>query len=151
MEVFRITKEKFSHNLYASGYGGRWNSAGKYVIYSASSRSLAALENIVHMGTVELIDFYRVMVIYIPDDIPILRVNENDLPENWFLKGEKGFEICRTIGDFWYNSINYLILQVPSVIVKNEFNYIINTKHPDFKKVQLINSEPFFFDYRIKD
>ncbi|NPA45302.1 MAG: RES family NAD+ phosphorylase [Chlorobi bacterium] len=150
MEVFRITKEKFSHNLYASGFGSRWNSEGNFVIYSASSRSLAALENIVHLGTLDIINYFRVMVIYIPDNLPILRINEINLPEEWYLKGEKGYEICRQIGDVWYKNKETAILQVPSVIVKNEFNFIINTKHPDYKKVKLINTESFFFDYRIK-
>ncbi len=151
MEVFRITKEKFSHNLYASGFPSRWNSKGNFVIYSASSRSLAALENIVHMGTLDIINYFKVMTIYIPDNLSILRINEKDLPKRWYLKGEKGFEICRPIGDFWYNNKETAILQVPSVIVKNEFNFIINTEHSDYEKIKLINVESFFFDYRIKN
>ena len=48
MEVFRITHEKWANTLVASGFPARWNSQGIEIIYTAGSRSLACLENIVH-------------------------------------------------------------------------------------------------------
>ena len=150
MEVFRIPKEKYSKNLFASGFPARWNSKGNFVIYTASSRSLAALENIVHMGTLDIINYFKTMVIYIPDDISILTINKSDLSKNWYAKGEKGYEICRKVGDKWYAEKKTAILKIPSVIVKNEFSYILNTKHSDFNEIKLMNTEAFFFDHRIK-
>lgn len=107
MEDFRITKEQFSNKIYASGIPSRWNSGGNFVIYSASSRLLATLENIVHLGTLDIINSFKVMLMYIPDNIPVTRINEKDLPKEWYLKTEKRFEICRPIGDICYKKKEY--------------------------------------------
>ena len=58
--------------------------------------------------------------------------------------------ICRLIGDDWYYRQESLILQVPSVIIPDEVNYIINVQHKNFKKVKLKSIDPFIFDSRIK-
>ena len=67
MEVFRIVHNKWSDKLTASGLPARWNSAGIFMIYTASSRSLACLENVVHMGSLDLVKPFVIMVISIPE------------------------------------------------------------------------------------
>ena len=150
MEVFRITRSKYSKNLYASGYPARWNSKNNFVIYSASSRSLAALENLVHLKTLDLINYFNIMVIYIPQKLSMLTIEYHDLPIGWHQKGWKGEKICREIGDTWYKEQKYAVLKVPSVIVKDEYNYIVNTVHSEFDKIKLIDTESFLFDHRLK-
>ena len=58
--------------------------------------------------------------------------------------------VCRQVGDDWFYRQESLVLQVPSIIIPNEFNYIINAQHKNFKKVKLKLIEPFIFDTRIK-
>ena len=147
MEVFRITKKKYASGLFAPGVAGRWNENGEEVIYAASSRSLACLENMVHRsgrgGTIS----YRTMVIYIPDHLATEQLNLHDLPEKW--NGTSLCPECRMMGSEWYRSKRTAVLKVPSAIIPDELNYVINTRHPDFSQIKLVDSLPFLFDQRL--
>ncbi|MCF8308113.1 MAG: RES family NAD+ phosphorylase [Bacteroidales bacterium] len=151
MEVYRISLSKWSHSLRASGRAARWNSEGREVIYAAASRSLACLENIVHRNSTELIDRFRVMVFYIPDHLKTETVYLTQLTEGWNSSNENAYRECRRIGDSWLNQKTAPLLKVPSSIIKNEFNYLLDPFHPDFKNIKLIDNEPFLFDSRLKD
>lgn len=151
MEVYRITLKKWTSNLFASGSAARWNSKGIGVVYSAASRSLACLENVVHRNKRGIAGNFGVMVIYIPDDIKQVVIAVQDLPDGWHLPNEDAYEKCRLFGDKWAISNESAILIVPSAIVKNEKNILLNPNHPDFSKIKLIDNEPFFFDPRIKE
>src|SRR5215217_2948594 len=86
MEVYRIVFEKFADQLYAPGFSGRWNYDSEYVIYAASSRSLASMENMVHkMGQGILGTRFTVMVLEIPDILPVKIITIPELPANWKL------------------------------------------------------------------
>lgn len=147
MIVFRIVLEKYA-SLYAAGIEGRWNSNGIKVIYTAQSRALACLENVVHRSGEGLNDLFRTLIIDIPNTERIEKITLKDLPKNWQQFNME--HICRQIGDDWYYRQESLVLQVPSVIIPNEYNYIINTQHKSYKKVKLKLVEPFIFDTRIK-
>jgi len=149
MQVYRITQIKYTDQLYASGYEGRWNQKGEKVIYTSSSRSLACLENVVHSSGELLQKAFAVMVIYFPDHIYIESINQNDLPKYWNQKARP--LVCQQLGSAWYRSKKSLVLQVPSAIVAQEFNYLINVHHPDFSKIKIIDLESFPFDPRIKE
>lgn len=147
MIVYRIVLEKYAL-LAASGFEARWNSNGNKVIYTSSSRALACLENVVHRSGEGLHDNFRTLVIDIPNTERIEKITEKDLPKNW---QQYAMEyLCRRIGDDWFYRQDSLILQVPSSIIPNEVNYLINAQHKNFKKVKLKNIEPFLFDTRIK-
>lgn len=150
MEVYRISLSKWSHSLRASGRAARWNSEGREVIYAAASRSLACLENIVHRNSTELIDRFRVMVFYIPDHLKAESVYLSQLPEGWHSSDESACWECRRIGDNWLKQKTAPLLKVPSSIIKNEFNYLLNPFHSDFEHIKLIANEPFLFDPRLK-
>ena len=150
MEVFRIVHNKWSNQLTASGLPARWNSAGIFMIYTASSRSLACLENVVHMGSLDLVKPFVIMVISIPDDIEIKELAVSSLPDGWSQTGEIAYLKCRSFGDKWAENAETAILKVPSAIVPFESNYLINPSHPDFYKISIVNEEQFSFDQRIK-
>ena len=147
MLVYRIVLERYA-SLYASGVEGRWNSAGAKVLYTASSRALACLENVVHRSGEGLNDNFKTLVIEIPSSERIEKITQKDLAKDWQQFNREHF--CRLIGDDWYYRQESMILQVPSVIIPNEVNYLINTQHKNFKKVKLKSIEPFIFDSRIK-
>ncbi|MDD4192087.1 MAG: RES family NAD+ phosphorylase [Mangrovibacterium sp.] len=148
MEIYRITKDRFA-NLSSPGYAARWNSKGVYVIYAAQSRSLAVLENIAHRPSVSILDKYVTMVIDVPEDIEVGKIDPESLQEGWNLLDEKAKGICQVVGDQFVSDHKFTVLKVPSVIVPQEFNYLINTDHPDFVKIQIKKIEPFLFDSRI--
>ena len=146
MIVYRITTEQWSKSLEASGYAARWNAKGRFVIYTAGSRSLACLENLVHRSGVWQGKRYKVMLIEFSDNIRMDTIETEDLIKNWERIGY--FSYCRTKAGKWLNSGTAAILKVPSVIIKKEFNYLINPQHPDFKFIKLKGVEDFDFDQR---
>ncbi len=117
MEVYRITHKKWSTSLNASGAAARWNSRGIEMIYCASSRSLACLENIVHLNSIESSELYTTMVIYVPDDSTLVQISMSDLPIDWYKSGDRYYNLRRPYGDEWISANKELILKVPSAII----------------------------------
>ena len=149
MEVFRITHKKWSNKLIASGYAARWNSTGFFVIYTAENCSLACLENLVHRnGFGSNID-YCVMTIFIPNSIKISEIKIADLPKKWNKTNEEGHLLCRDIGDKWLQIMGSSVLIVPSAIIPNEKNILINPNHIDFQKIVIQSTTDFSFDSRL--
>lgn len=149
MEVFRISKEIHAQTLRASGSANRWNMNGQHVIYAGSSRSLASLELAVHRGSIQPLANYKTMVISIADDDHLVRqVSSNELPANW--RTMAGYPALQRIGSVWYTTQETLVLKVPSAVIPYEYNYMINTEHPDFGRcVQLVRTEDYFWDSRL--
>ena len=149
MEVFRIASEPYSRTLATSGSANRWNLKGQHVLYTGSSRALSTLELIVHTGAVKPRVSYKVMIISIADDDHLTRqIQLKDLPDQWRSLG--AYSVLQTIGSDWYQTRTSLILKVPSAVIPLEYNYIINSEHPDFPdKVSLVGSKDYFWDSRL--
>ncbi|MGK7394589.1 MAG: RES family NAD+ phosphorylase [Candidatus Cyclobacteriaceae bacterium M3_2C_046] len=147
MLVYRIVKAKYASNLnVASGMRNRWNDDGQFVIYTATSRSLACLENLVHRSHSGLNHLFKTMVIKVPDILKLSVIPLDQLPNDW----RKGFcSVCYDLGRRWYIEGETAILQVPSSIVPQEHNLILNIHHPEFKQVKLEHIEDFLFDKRL--
>jgi RES domain-containing protein len=148
MELFRIASEEYSDKLTSSGSANRWNKKGEDVIYTGSSRSLSTLELIVHRNFIKPEIKYRVMIISVPDDDQLVKTfKSSELPENW--RQLKAYSHLQKMGSEWFNSKETLLLKIPSAIIPFEFNYIINTEHPEFKNVKLVRTENYFWDERL--
>jgi RES domain-containing protein len=148
MEVYRIALAKYAKGLVASGNPARWNSKDVKVIYAASSRSLACLENVVHRNALGLQELFRTMVIEVPDTLAMMVIKGENLKANWSLY--ESFPYTQAMGDAWVKESSSVLLQVPSAIIPQEFNYLINPAHVDFKKIKLLRTEAFRFDERLK-
>jgi RES domain-containing protein len=148
MLVYRITLAKYSGRLIASGRAARWNPNEVEMIYTASSRSLACLENVVHRDRLGLSRVFNILTIEFPPSIKIKTIHLKDLPANWIDFDQ--MTITQRIGEKWIKDNESVILQVPSSIVSEEVNYLINPKHPDFKLIKIVKTQPFVFDSRIK-
>ncbi len=149
MDVFRITHRKWSDKLVGSGYAARWNSNGIFAIYGAENASLACLENLVHRNGFGLDSDYCLIIISIPNAISKIEIKSTDLPTNWTNNDEKAHLICRKYGDNWIRNQKSAILIVPSAIITNEKNIIINPNHKDFLKIEIKLIQPFSFDKRL--
>ena len=149
MEVYRIAKDRHSKELVASGLANRWNKDDQFLLYTGSSRSLATLELVVRRKSIALADDYRVMIISLADEENLFTtVSQRDLPENW--RSVNAYSKLQQIGSDWYKSKRSLILKVPSAVISQEYNYLINTRHPDFtSKVNLVRTENYFWDERL--
>lgn len=149
MEIFRITKPKYADSLKASGNEARWNHKGEDVIYAASSRALASLELIVHLSGFILKNPYKINVIGVPNDLLVININKEEMPRNW--GSLSPYKETQRLGSAWLKSKNSSVLKVPSSIVINGYNYVINTNHTDFDKLDIVDTEDYLFDPRIID
>jgi RES domain-containing protein len=128
-------------------YGGRWNSRGTRILYTAGSLSLAALEMLVHLKDEEILLSYSYATAEFDESL-ILPVEEFQiLPANWS-DYPAPLEIQR-IGDKWSSSNSSVVLRVPTSIVPVEFNYLVNVQHPEFSTVKLGEVRTFTFDERL--
>jgi RES domain-containing protein len=148
MEVYRIAQTKYSTSLNASGKEGRWNEDNQYVIYTSASRSLATLEKLVAFGGIHPIDEYKMMVIQLDDTSSMDSLSLNDLPADWQSVG--AYHRLHGLSTSWYSLQQTLFLKVPSAIIQQECNFIINTRHPDFTaQVRIMQTENYFWDQRL--
>jgi RES domain-containing protein len=154
MKVFRVEREKYLDTTLSgigasmtSGY--RWNSYNTKLVYTSESRALATLEVSVHLDLSEDLPSDRYYVeIEIPDNLTILEVYIDDLPDDWNAKPPT--YSTQVIGDDFVLENQAAILKVPSSIVPQEFNYLLNPAHPDIKKIKVKTKTPMNFDKRWK-
>ncbi|HEX6191746.1 MAG TPA: RES family NAD+ phosphorylase [Chitinophagaceae bacterium] len=148
MIVYRITLAKFARKLSASGNPARWNSKDVKVIYTAGSRSLACLENVVHRSSMGLKENFKVIQVEIPDNLRVEEIKISELDPQW--REYSRYPDTQKIGDEWIKNGRTAVLKVPSAIIPEEHNFLINPLHKDFKRIKYLGSEPFDFDDRIK-
>ena len=129
----------------AALFGGRWNPKGILLLYTSKSIALALLENVVHLNPIHFPEL-SLLTLDI-EKAKILTLNIDDLPENWnqFPSPTRLAEI----GKKWALKQESEILAVPSAIVPQSKNYLLNCLHPNFKKIKLLNTEEFIFDRRL--
>jgi RES domain-containing protein len=147
MIVYRITLVKYADKLVASGNAARWNSKDIKVIYTSGTRSLACLENVVHRSSRGLDEKFRVQVIEIPDNLKVSICDKESLMDDW--QNYAHMPYTQGLGDAWVEEASAAVLKVPSVIIHEEYNYILNPAHGDFSKIKLLRNEPFQFDGRL--
>ncbi|HYV93550.1 MAG TPA: RES family NAD+ phosphorylase [Chitinophagales bacterium] len=147
MTVLRIVRERWSHELRASGNEARWNSEGNFIIYTSASRALACLENFVHRSGENSKQLFATMVIEIPAKLKIEEIKVKDLPHGW--SERMNFSITRKTGNDWLLSLSSAVLKVPSAIIPEEYNYLMNPAHNDFRKIRVLRREVFRFDERM--
>lgn len=148
MIVYRITLAIYSTKLVASGNPARWNSRDVKMIYTAESRALACLENIVHRNSKGLQRNFRVLQISIPDSILIEEIKEADMGKDW--KEFYKMPLTQSLGDKWIQDGKSAVLKVPSAVVAGDSNYLLNPSHKDYPSIKLLSTQPFEFDERIK-
>lgn len=150
MEVFRLTRKKYSRDLSGKGAsikGGRWNSIGTELIYCAENRSLAMAEIAVHFSIATLPDDYVMMCILCDKSIKIKEVSVNSLPRNW--NSFPPIFKTQIIGDEFVVENKYAICKIPSVVTQGDYNYLINPNHKEFVKIKIVKREAFKFDKRL--
>ncbi|WP_046110852.1 RES family NAD+ phosphorylase [Aquincola tertiaricarbonis] len=134
----------------AAHKGGRWNAAGEHVTYTSMSASLAAWETRAHLGHQGTkLPFNRILVrIDVPDDVWAAReVKTLPLPLGWDVVPEG--RVSTTIGSTWLARGSSALLCVPSVIINEELNVLVNPAHADAKRLVTHRVRRFFYDQRV--
>lgn len=130
--------------------GGRWNRIGMPVIYCASSVALACLETVVHSNSGSLpLNRYRVRI-DVPDDVwhAATTLTADTALVGW--DALPAGKVSLDLGDRWLSSGKSALLLVPSVIVPEEFNALVNPLHPDAARLTSTKLRKWLFDSRIK-
>jgi RES domain-containing protein len=143
---------RISNHLSLAGDGalrtpGRWHFRGRRVFYCAQSPAAALLEILVHFE-IDIQDLpvrYRLLKIEAPDDVQIERVSVDDLPVNWRQKTE----VTRELGDRWLVKGSAALLSVPSAIVPETFNILLNPAHQDAKRIVVVQTGEHAIDPRL--
>lgn len=135
--VWRITTARFAQTAFSGEgarlYGGRWNPKGWEVVYTAESQSLALLELMVQDAPLRA--NYVLIPAQLPVELPETRINVNQLPDDW--RTLRSRDVLQAKGVAWLESGQTAVLNVPSVVVPAERNYLLNPRHPDFARIVL--------------
>jgi RES domain-containing protein len=126
-------------------YGGRWNSPGVTMVYASQHKSLAALELLVHHNP-RRPNRFKAFAFRFPDEL-IETLALRALPRDW--RQEPPPPFSQRHGDVWVRELRSAVLAVPSIIIPEECNYLLNPAHPDFKKISIGKPEDFVFDPRL--
>ena len=150
MRVFRLARQKYTNALNGKGaarYGNRWNSKGVEVVYTAESRSLAMAEVLVHLTLAMIPTDYVMMEIDIPSNLSIRVLEDNELPTDW--NNHPFSKTTQEIGDRFILEDRFPVMKVPSTVVPNDFNYLINPRNIDFAYISIVLKMDFPFDKRL--
>lgn len=127
--------------------GGRWNEKGIPAIYTSATLALAALEYFVNVAPDNAPADLLACPAEIPDRLTIKAIRARDLPRSW--RNYPAPEQLPLLGSRWAQSLETAVLAVPSAVVPQETNYVLNPRHPDFLEIAVGEPEPFSFDPRM--
>jgi len=147
MIVYRISNEVYKNDISGNGAainGSRWNSKGIKMLYTGEYISLSILESLVHLREIDIPQKQYLLTIQIPD-IEFQDILLTKLKANW----QQHLNYTQWIGEQFIFAGKSLVLKVPSAIVPQEHNFLINPLHKDFKKVKMVNSELLELDKRL--
>jgi len=149
-EVWRRTHKRYTDSAFsgdgARQHGGRFNSPGTPVMYTAESLPLALVET---SAGLERYDQLRRYVFFRAglSETPVSEVGEDDLPEGW--NQHPPPSQSQRVGDRWASRKESVALKVPSVVVPYSYNYLLNPAHTAFPDVEIEPAEPFSVDERL--
>jgi RES domain-containing protein len=150
MRLWRISRYPLAARAFdgegARLYPGRWNPAGVRAVYASSSLALAALEILVHAEIHHLKLTYYSYSIDVPDRL-VEEPDLADLPPDW--DNIRGPRNARAFGGAWAASLRSLALLVPSIVIPQEKNAVLNPLHPRFARVRIGDPTPYSFDRRL--
>jgi RES domain-containing protein len=150
MIVYRIGRTKYSRDLTGEGArlnGGRWNHKLTPCLYTSASRSLAVLEYTVNVNIDDIPRALSMTTIEIPDK-DILKVSVADLPGDW--RASPAPASTRDFGNKLLRDCEHPIIQIPSAVIPDEYNYLLNPLHGDKAQFSIIDIHDFIYDVRIK-
>jgi RES domain-containing protein len=149
IKAWRIVQERHAEGAFsgegARKYGGRWNSRGRLAVYTSGSLSLAALETLVHLNPPIVLPYLVYPVEF--DSKLVHHLDPRALPARW--RSAPVPSAVQHVGDHWLEKMKSAVLAVPSAIITQETNYILNPSHHDFQKIRIRKPDRFILDPRL--
>lgn len=151
MLVYRLGHPDYIETLDGAGaalHGGRWNNKGERMIYTAQTSSLAILEVLSHISSIQFLIPYQLVEIEIPEGTVLdYRKLAPELPESWS-SNPAGEQLTRSIGSSWLKHSDSALLKVPSVHNPLEHNFLLNPQHPHFE-AKIISKHWYLYQDRL--
>ena len=150
MVVYRISSRKYAEDLTGEGarlHGGRWNHKLTPCLYTAATRALAILEYSVNVNIDDIPRALSIACIEIPGTA-ILLLEQARLPGDW--QQAPAPSSTKDLGTALIKQNQYLAIQIPSVVIPEEYNYLINPLHAEMSKVRIVEVKDCVYDLRIK-
>ena len=147
MIVSRISNELYKEDISGNGAainGSRWNSKGTQLLYTGEYISLVILESLVHLRTIDIPEKQYLLQIELPD-VDFSEIKLAKIKDNW----QQHLAYTQWMGDQFVSANQSLILKVPSAIVPQEHNFLVNPLHAEFKKVKVVKTELLQLDKRL--
>ena len=146
---WRVVNEDYATRAFdgegARVWGGRWNSSGRAVVYTSATTSLGLLEKMVHADS-GLLPFYIAISVTFDGEM-VETVAPARLPVDW--RSLPAPLTLKRIGDEWEESMRSCILEVPSVVVPHESNFMLNPRHTDFPSLEIGDAVSLEIDQRL--
>ncbi len=147
MKVYRISKSEYAGDVTGTGaklFGGRWNHINIPCIYTAGSTALAVLEYSVNVN-VAFVPLSLSLAIFEVDERSVYRLDP--LPGDW---AEVPAPLSSKDLGSAFLSRNVHVIEVPSVVVSTEYNYLLNPLEYE-RGFRLVEVRDFVYDLRIKN
>jgi RES domain-containing protein len=147
MILHRLTTGKYAHDISGEGsriFGGRFNPVGLATLYTSENISLCILEILVRASKATIPDNYTLISLEIPDN-GITIIQHNKLKKDW----QHDLDYTQGIGEDFLKEKQSFCLKLPSAIVPQENNFLLNPLHADFKKVKIVSAELLELDKRL--
>ncbi len=149
LQAWRIVREQHAAAAFSDEgaflYGGRWNSPGVRAVYTSGTKALSALETLVHLNPPVMFRYVAIRIEF--DDQLVEKVAPGTLPADWSEEPPPPF--AQAVGDRWVARGRTAVLELPSVIIRSESNFLLNPAHPGFRQIAIAAPEPFAFDARL--
>jgi RES domain-containing protein len=148
MRLWRV-----SNHADLSGEGGRrvaarWHERGRPAVYLAEHPALALLETLVHLDVDpdELPSHYQLLTVEVADAVAVEELSEAELARiDW----RNGPQDTRMLTEAWFRERRTAVLRIPSVIVPDAFNYLLNPLHPEAVRASIVARQRVAFDVRL--
>ncbi len=152
MVLYRITKKKYKNDLSGKGaelFGGRWNKKGTPALYTSQNRSLCVLELLVHAPKFLVPKNQIILSIHIPKKLEkeLVKVSKRELGTEW--NKIQNEEWTEDIGYKYFYKKQKLGIIVPSVIIPQEYNVVLNPSHKNYKLIKVKRGLDFNLDERL--
>jgi len=148
--LYRIVHERYRDDPF-SGKGGlrnksRWASKGQLVSYAADHLATATLEKLAGVKRADLMtEMVYAKAEIEPEHEAVL--SEDQLPTGW--DALPAPEATRTVGDAWLETGGHVLLRVPSVVLPESYNYVVNAAHLDVSALRVLTVAPLLLDNRV--
>lgn len=147
MLVYRATSELYAKDLSGTGAklaGGRWNSRGIPALYASESRALCQLEVLVHINLKQMPDDLVLLSLHVPDYLPVRTITLRELSSGWDAFPPDPF--TRELGDELLRDPDCCVFRVPSSVVPEEYNYVLNPASKAFHEIEIADERELGLD-----